>query len=94
MSIPRLFALLLISISLSKTGTACTCAPPMPGEEDRMIRVVHGIYFGLLVEWLTDLTVQTAFWEMGHERHSAESHFLELDSEESLNTPNRSQHPR
>jgi len=28
--------------------------------------IVHGIYFGLLVEWRTDdLTVQTAFWEMG-----------------------------
>jgi hypothetical protein len=28
---------------------------------------------------LTDLTLQTAFWEMGRERHSAESHFLEPD---------------
>jgi len=24
-----------------------------------------GSIFGLLVEWLTDLTVQTAFWEIG-----------------------------
>ena len=41
--------------------------------------IVHGIYFDLLVEWLTDLTVQAAFWEMGRERDSAESHFLEPD---------------
>ncbi len=47
---------------------------------------VHGIYFGLLVEWLTDLTVQTVFGEMGRERDLGESRFLEpvLHSEESL----------
>ncbi len=58
--------------------------------------IVHGIYFGLLLEWRTDLTVQTAFWEMERERHSAESDFPEqdLDSEESLNTPHRLMAPR
>ena len=60
--------------------------------------IVRRTYFDSLVEWLTDLTVQTAFWEMGGASgHSAESHFLEgtghLHSEESLNTPKRTQHP-
>ena len=38
MNILRLIALLLLFISLPKTGTACTCAPPIPGEQGRMIR--------------------------------------------------------
>lgn len=33
---------------------------------------VYGIYFGLQVKWLTDLTVQTVFGEMGRERDLAE----------------------
>jgi len=37
-AIPRLSALLLLSLSLTKVGLACVCAPPIPGEEDRMIR--------------------------------------------------------
>jgi len=60
------------------------------------IGIVGGIYFGLLLEWRTDLTLPAAFWEMGRERRSAESHFPEqdLDSEENLNTPHRLIPPR
>ena len=38
MSNLRLVVLLLLSISFSKTGAACTCAIVIPGEADRMIR--------------------------------------------------------
>jgi hypothetical protein len=34
----RFIVLLLLLISSLRTGTACTCAPPIPGEEDRGIR--------------------------------------------------------
>jgi hypothetical protein len=56
-------------------------APPTTGKRSGLIPMYGYIShnFDLLVEWLTDLTVQTAFWEMGRERRSAESRFLEPD---------------
>ena len=37
------------------------------------------MYFGLFIEPLTDLAIQTAFWQLEGERHAAKSYFTDQD---------------